>query len=241
MNKAFVFAASFVLVMGFNSSAHALIPNGDFESGDLTGYRVQEDFTDVPSSLFVGNVDDGTGNRVGELNTGFTASGVTTTSLVSDFGSLPADVQDLFFDVKFFDVGEDNPPILDLEFSPEIFALEVVDPDTLWVGIGTPDGLSGTNIFKLTSSGYTATPGTEVEALSNGFYRVKTDVSGLASTNNSLFFDLYDGDDQRLSRAHVDNIDLTTVDKSVVPEPATMLLMSGGLLGFGYLRKKKLV
>lgn len=241
MNKAIVFAASFILMLGFNSSAHALIPNGDFETGDLIGYRVQEDLADVPSSIFVNNVDDGSGNRVGELITGFTASGVSTTSLINDFGSLPADVQDLFFDVKFFDVGEDNPPIFALESSPEFFALEVVDPDTLYVGIGSTDGLSGINIFQLTSTGYFAAPGTEVESLSNGFYRVKTNVSGLAPTDNSLFFDLYDGDDQRLSKVHVDNIDYSAVDKSVVPEPATMLLMSGGLLGFGYLRKKKLV
>lgn len=221
--------------------AFALIPNGDFETGDLTGYRVQEDYTDVPSSPLVGNVNDGTGNRVGELNTGFTSNGVSISSLINDFGALPADVQDLFFDVKFFDVGEDNPPVFFLADSPEFLALEVLDLDEFSVGVGTPDGSLGNNIFKLTAFGYTAAPGTEVESLSNGFYRVKTNVSGLAGEDRSLFMDLYDGDDQRLSKVHVDNIDLTAANQAVAPEPASMLLIGGGLMGFGYLRKKKLI
>jgi hypothetical protein len=235
-----ILMASLGLMLSF-TPAFALIPNGDFETGDLTGYRVQEDLADVPSSSLVSNVNDGTGNRVGELNTGFSSNGVSISSLVNDFGTLPADVQDLFFDVKFFDVGTDNPPIFALADSPEFLALEVLDPDMFYVGIGTPDGLAGTNLFKLTASGYTAAPGTEVEALSNGFYRVKTNVSGLAGSNRSLFMDLYDGDDQRLSKVHVDNIDLTAANQAVAPEPASMLLIGGGLMGFGYLRKKKLV
>lgn len=241
MNKASVFAVAAILMFGFNSSAHALIPNGDFETGDLTGYKVQEDFLDVASSPLVNNVDDGSGNHVGQIDTGFTDFGVTTATLARDFGALPADVQDLFFDVRFLDMGEDIPSELDLQSSPELSLLELLDPDELQVFFVSGAVINNPS-FTLRSDGFTAFPGTEVENLSNGFYRVKTDISSFAGNQESIvFFDLRDGDDQRLSRVQIDNIDLTTADKSVVPEPATMLLMSGGLLGFGYLRRKKLV
>lgn len=236
-----VLAASFILVFGLSSSAHALIPNGDFEQGDLTGYFVQEDFLDVASSPLIQNVDDGTGNRVGELSTGFTEFGVTQSSLVRDFGTLPADVQDLVFDVRFFDAGEDNDPILALGSSPEFLAAESLDPDILIVSYGSDSG-GVFDLFNVTAADFRNNKSTHVEPLSNGFLRVKSDLSGLSgATNFRLYYDLRDGDDQRLSKVQLDNIDLTSVDKSVVPEPATMLLMSGGLLGFGYLRNKKLV
>lgn len=235
-----ILTASFILLCGLSSSAHALIPNGDFEQGDLSGYFAQEDFVTVPSSALVNNAALPGGGQVGQIDTGFTDFGVTTATLARDFGTLPADVQDLFFEVRFLDMGEDNPPIIDLESSPEIFALEVLDADQLTVGIGS-DANNIPSLFTLNSTGFTAIAGTEVESLPNGFYRVKTNIASLAGTPDSaLYFDLRDGDDQRLSRVQVDNIDIS-VDESVVPEPATMLLMGGGLLGFGYLRKKKIV
>jgi hypothetical protein len=236
-----ILMASLGLMLSF-TPAFALIPNGDFETGDLTNYRVQEDFADVPSSPLVKNVDDGTGNHVGEINTGFTSTGVTTSSLISDFGTLPSDVQDLFFDVQFVDVGPDNPPIFALQSSPEFLVKDDFSADILIVAIGNSDSTIGNNIFSLTSSGYSAAPGTEVEALSNGYYRVKTNISGLAGTSNqAIFFDLNDNNDQRLSKVNVDNIDLVEANQAVAPEPASMLLIGGGLMGFGFLRKKKLV
>lgn len=236
--------ASLGLLLSF-TPAYALIPNGDFETGDLSGYFVQEDFADVPSSPLVKNVDDGTGNRVGEIKTGFASHGVTNASLARDFGTLPPDVQDLFFDVKFFDVGEDAPPpILTLASAPQFQAFELIAlPDTLTVSFETGPG-NFTSLFSLTQSGYTVSnPSlTQVDTLANGFYRVKTNFSGFAgATNSALYFDLLDDDDQRLSKVNVDNIDLTAANQAVAPEPASMLLIGGGLLGFGYLRRKKLV
>ena len=230
------------LMVIFSSPAFAVnLSNGDFETGDLTGYFVQEDLTDVPSSSLVQNVNDGTGNRVGEILTGFTSNGVTTSTLARDFGTLPSDVQDLVFDVKFFDVGADNPPIFTLVSSPEFIAFDSVDQDILNVSLQSDAGTLP-NFFQLSSSGFIVNnPDTQVANLSNGFYRVTTNVSSLGgSTNNKLYFDLTDEDDLRLSKVHVDNIDLTS-NQAVAPEPASMLLIGSGLLGFGYLRKKKLV
>lgn len=239
-----VLLASLGLMLSF-TPAYAFIPNGDFETGDLTGYKVQEDFADVPSSPLVKNVDDGTGNHVGEINTGFTSNGVTISTIARDFGTLPADVQDLVFDIQFVDVGPDNPdnpPIFALASSPNFVALESLDPDILGVSLTTDSG-NIFNFFKMTSSGYVAPyPDTQVESLSNGFLRVKTNLAGFSGAQNStLYIDLTDGDDQRLSKVNVDNIDLTTANQAVAPEPASMLLLSSGLLGFGFLRKKKLV
>lgn len=223
------------------SSAHALIPNGDFEQGNLDGYFVQEDFADVPSSPLVTTSLISPGQTVGQIDTGYTQYGVTTATLARDFGTLPSDVQELFFDVSFADMGPDDDGGIIAAFDSELFALELFDPDTLLVSFGN----STTNLsefFTLSGAGHTNAAGTQVETLSNGFFRVKTDISGLANTeNNALYFDFRDGDDQRLSRVQVDNIDLKTLENSVVPEPATMLLMAGGILGAGLMRKKKMI
>lgn len=233
-----VLAAFLGLLLNF-TPAFALIPNGDFETGDLTGYSAQEDFADVVSSPLVQNVDDGTGNRVGEINTGFTSNGVTVSSLIRDFGTLPADVQDLFFDVSFIDAGEDNPPIFALAQSPEFQLLEVSDPDFLRVYLGTENG--NKFLLGMDSSSYSLGAGAFTEVLPNGFLRVRTQIAGFGGTNSQMYFDLYDGDDQRLSKVQVDNIDFTSKNPAVVPEPASMLLIGSGLMGFGFLRKKKLV
>ena len=235
-----VLLASLGLLLNF-TPAYALIPNGDFETGDLSGYFEQEDFADVPSSPLVKNVDDGTGNRVGEIFTGFTSNGVTVSTLARDFGTLPADVQDLFFDIKFVDVGPDNPPIFALASSPELFDLEPVSLDRFDVSLLTDSG--NLNLIQVNSGGIISfNPSAQVENLPNGFYRVRTDLSGFSgATNSQLFFDVADEDDQRLSKGLVDNIDLASANQAVAPEPASMLLIGGGLMGFGFLRKKKLV
>lgn len=223
--------------------AYALIPNGDFETGNLSGYVSQEDFADVPSSPLVNNVDDGTGNHVGEIKTGFSDTGVTTATLGRIFDTLPADVQDLVFDVKFFDTGFDNPPILTLASAPQFSLLSAVPSDVLTVSFLSDSG-NLSPLFALNNSGYSIIDPslTEVSALSNGYYHVKTNLSGLAgATNSAVYFDLLDEDDNRLSKVNVDNVDLTSGNQAVAPEPASMLLMGAGLAGFGYLRKKKMV
>lgn len=222
--------------------AHALIPNGDFEKGNLDNYFSQEDFADVPSSPLVTAAVVAPGQTVGQIDTGFTQYGVTTATLARDFGTLPADVQELVFDAKFTDVGPDiDSGIFALKSSPELTSQEALDLDTLYVSFGNSSN-PVPDLFTLSILGYNNAPGTQVESLSNGFYRVRTNISSLAGTNNNaLYFDFRDGDDQRLSRVQVDNIDLKALDSAVAPEPATMFLMAGGLMGFGFMRKKKMV
>ena len=75
----------FMLVLGSLAlvpSAYAVIINGDFQTGDLQGWSIQEDYLDVLNSDLVVCTDIGSGNYVGTLLTGYTQYGIYVTSLV---------------------------------------------------------------------------------------------------------------------------------------------------------------
>ena len=212
-------------------SAHAMFfPNGDFEKGDLSHWFVQEDFSDVASSPLVKAVDDGTGNHVGALFT--TSAGVKTATLGRDIGTMPAAAQDLFFDYRLFDVGPDDGGVM----TASIPSLSSSFLDSFTISLLTDSG-DLNPILTADNAGFTVIDPslTSVNLLSNGFYHVNTDVSGLRGANNSkLFFDLADENDGRLTKAWVDNADIT-----VTPEPTTIMLLSCGLMGLMRLRKKE--
>jgi hypothetical protein len=237
--KKTVLMASLGLLLNL-TPAYALIPNGDFETGDLTGYTVQENFADVPSSPFVQNEEVGGGNHAAVLRTGGNA-GVTISTLGHYFPTLPADVQDLVFDVEFVTFHE-NPPILTLASSPQFDIFNAVPPDVLTVSLYTNSG-SLSPFFAVDGTGFAFDANvTTVDDLGGGKYQVKTNLASLAgATNSQLYFDLLDQDDNQSSKATIDNIALTNGNQAVAPEPASMLLMGAGLAGFGYLRKKKMV
>lgn len=229
MRRLFVF----ILLLGFTfgpgqNSWAMFFPNGDFETGDLSGYFVQEDFSDVVSSPLANAVDDGTGNHVGELLTGFTGNGVTNITLGRDIGTMPLSSENLFFDFRVFDAGDDaggGSNFIDL----------------LTIALLTDSG-DLNPIMTADTAGYSVIDPslTSVSLLSNGFYRVNTDVSSFSGANNSrLFFDLFDDDDARLTKAWIDNLDLTLQDGSnVIPEPATLVMMGAGIISMAGLRRK---
>lgn len=229
MRRLFVF----ILLLGFTfgpgqNSWAMFFSNGDFETGDLSGYFVQEDFSDVVSSPLANAVDDGTGNHVGELLTGFTGNGVTNITLGRDIGTMPLSSENLFFDFRVFDAGDDaggGSNFIDL----------------LTIALLTDSG-DLNPIMTADTAGYSVIDPslTSVSLLSNGFYRVNTDVSSFSGANNSrLFFDLFDDDDARLTKAWIDNLDLTLQDGSnVIPEPATLVMMGAGIISMAGLRRK---
>jgi hypothetical protein len=221
-----VLIAFFVLLMGQTQAQAMFFANGDFEAGDLSGYFVQEDFADVGSSPLVNAVDDGTGNYAGELMTGFAAWGVTTSTLGRDIGTMPGSALDLLFDFKVSDAGDDAG-------GGSLFM------DLFSVSLLTDSG-DLNPIMTADTAGYSIlNPSlTTVALLPNGFYRVDTDVSGLSGAGNSkLFFDLFDDDDGRLTRAWVDNLDLSA-GEHVVPEPATLMMLGAGIVSLAGMRRR---
>jgi len=226
MKKFFIHS---VLTMGMmlclSQPAQAMFfPNGDFETADLSGYFVQEDFADVPSSTLVTVIDDGTGNHVAEVKTGFTSDGVFSTTLGRDIGTIPDMAENLYFDFK---VSDDGPDFGGGGFS-DFFAVSLLT-DLGDLGPIINADTAGFTIFQptLTTTGL----------LPSGFIRVVTDISGFrGATNSILLFDLFDEDDGRLTLAQIDNLEL-----GIVPEPATLILFGSGFLtSLAYRRKKVL-
>jgi hypothetical protein len=229
MRKLFTFLLLLGFTLGPGQNSWAMFfPNGDFGTGDLSGYFVQEDFSDVSSSPLANAIDDGTGNNVGELLTGFSSNGVTNITLGRDIGTMPLSSENLFFDFRVFDVGDDaggGSNFIDL----------------LTIALLTDSG-DLNPILTADTAGYSVLDPslTSVSLLSNGFYRVNTDVSSFSGANNSrLFFDLFDDDDARLTKAWIDNLDLTLQDGSnVIPEPTTLVMMGAGIISMAGLRRK---
>lgn len=208
--------------------AHAFVSNGDFESGDLSGYFVQEDFADVPSSAVVKVIDDGTGNHVGEISGGFTFHNVLVSTLGRDLGTLPPFAKNILFDFKMFDVGPD--PQGNGSF-----------PDVFTASLQTDSGDITHIVDSTTIANTVGNPAhTQLTLLSNGFYSVKTDISFLQNAKNSkLFFDLLDDDDARLSKVLVDNVSVTSGGSSTAPEPSGLVLYSAGAVALFWFNRKK--
>ncbi len=221
-----------VMLVGSVKGEASLLSNGDFQSGDLSGWFVQEDFTDSPGSPLVGVVNTGIGNLAAQLFSGLTSEGVTTVTLGQDIGTIPSTAEILNFDLRFFDAGKDDG-------SASFSTLAVFTPtppgsslDALTVSLISSLGALDP-IVTIDASGFSlSNPSlTTVSLLPNGFYRFSTDVSAMKdAVDAQLFFNLWDRADGRLSKAQVDNVDITLASISVVPEPGTWALLSTGLL-----------
>jgi hypothetical protein len=144
----------------------------------------------------------------------------------------------LFFDVQFSIVAEDSRFFIPgtNEFQP----YGGIQRDFLNVSLETSSGQKKF-ILGLDNGSYSLGSGGQIDILPNGFLQIKTNIAGFGGTNSKLSFDLQDQNNEFSSRIYVDNIDFTAKNQAVAPEPASMLLIGGGLMGFGFLRKKKLV
>ena len=242
MNKcSFFLAVTFFCVAVGAAPAFALIPNGDFETGDLSGYYVQKRGVDVDFFPTVRNVDDGTGNRVGEVASGAYLESERIITLGKNFGALPSDVQDLFFDVKLFDLGPEDQGSLNLAQSPVLNPLASTSTTDYLYAVFVADG-QNENLFILDTQTFRNRNPFLVsyQELDNGFLRVKANISQYAGSQNAkLNLYMNNTDDHINSKFQVDNIDLTSSNQAVAPEPSTIFLLGGGLAGMFWRKRNR--
>lgn len=236
MKKINGFLAVVVVIGLWATPAFAIVFNGNFETGDLSGFYIENTLQQLVDSYpTVNNVDDGTGNRVGEVRSGSPyVQSERFITLGKDLGALPDDVQDLFFDVKMIDLGPEDQGGVQLSESPILDPLGQRKPtDYLYAGIRV-DGFNE-RLFSLwepdSYSNYQPYMVSDVK-LENGFQRFKVDISRYAGNQESkLMLTMINTDDGYNRKFWVDNIDLKTTNESVVPEPSTIFLLGGGLAG----------
>ncbi|MBN2373260.1 PEP-CTERM sorting domain-containing protein [bacterium] len=210
MKKALVCIFMLLLLFCFARSGSAIIINGDFETGDLSGW-----LTSGPGNIFVGAY---MGNHFAQMETGYDDNtGAYVTSLYQDF-VIPASPEPIKFDFHFWTSGPDYQ-----------YAMFI---DALTASLCTTGG-DLIDFLIIDDMGMIIDPLATVTASSifSGGYHLSLDVSGFAGNYATLYFDLWDEDDLANSVAKIDN-----VTANPVPEPGTILLFIIGIIGLAGFR-----
>lgn len=190
-------------------SLHADLMNGDFSSG-LDGWTTEHLDSGGGTTSPSPHVQALAGDAV--LETQGANSGITLVSLIQSL-NIPTNAVALTFDVSF----------------------ERVEVDRDDAGGGFPDFFQGSYLDSLDASfdrvlividvngprDYTGV----LTPLGGGKVRVATSLAGLRGRSGDLFFDLFEDLDGFKSRATVDNVQITMVPPSQVPEPASLALL----------------
>jgi hypothetical protein len=197
------------LTLSVATAAATVVSNGNFANG-LTGWTTSEETTGnvVTSPSSYVTVEQG----AAVLTTPSFATNIAIVSL-SQFLTLPAATQTLYADVSFTmldaDPGSPNNGILDhLQVSwsdDQDSAFDRIFLDIDLFGPTFLDSLAG-----LTDLGIDG-------------WRLTADISGLASRQGIIYFDLFNEDDGLITFAAVDNVAI-----AMVPEPGTLALLAAG-------------
>jgi len=218
MKKFLMVLCAVVLVFGMFGSASAnLISNGDFETGDLTGWTtsgvvdvVNPATPSLPDWLAsVQGMDDnfaligwGTGSGESSLSQSFTVSGTTSINLAFDYAFD-------FFDINF-----------------------LKDDTFLAITTYTGDVAGAVTMLDISSS---------LIGANYGHYEQTFDLDPTWVLDAEMSFTLSEvggsfWEAGTFSMAGIDNVNVNTAP---VPEPSTILLMGAGLFGLvGYNRKR---
>ncbi len=210
-----------ILFLNFLDSSCAAPVNGDFSSG-LTSWTT----ADLINSCFISPSQSVTADSgYALLETSGYGSGVKMVSLAQSF-SFPVSSRSLFFDIGFWTQNDSDAGGNGSETFPDFFQVSWLDEDS---------GQSR-RLLSLDRDGLWLSLDTmSVASLADGWFRIAVNAEELSGRSGSLYFDLSDQDDNRLSKAGVDNVRV-----QVVPLPATLFLLCPGLsVIFLWIRKRK--
>ncbi len=203
-----------------SESEASLCINSDFQTGDLSGWKMQHSLNDVTSSELIDVTETSPGQYAASLLTGYTNyGGITSCTIYQSISLSPASTE-LTFDYRFTDMGPDT----DGTKYPDCILVSYDQNDNKFTTIIEIDDteLLPKTLFPVISN----------SILSNGFKRISIDISNIDKENINLYIDLKDSDDGRLTKADIDNVIIP------VPEPTTVTMLLSGIL-FTYSKRKR--
>lgn len=199
-----------VSIFWAGSATASLLTNGDFETGNLNGWKYNGDVT-VQSS---GNIFDSS-QGMDRFFAGLSFGNVKRGRLWQNFDVSGYSTIKVSFDWVF-------------DFSDQ------ADKDDVFVSILKDTGGSSVNnitLQELKTSGDREDPQSQ---LFFGSFNGIVDVSGFDTTNTRLQFNLTEKNGALYSRVGIDNVNV-----SPVPEPTTVLLFGAGLAGLIAVQRRK--
>ena len=208
--------------MGLSATANVsanLITNGDFETGDLSGWQTNGDVR-VAQAGVIANIQ-GMDNNYALLGFGITDGNST---LRQDFEVTGADEITISFDWAF-DYWDNSAS------ADDTFLSFVRQDDTPAYRITLLDlQTNGTGFFDVDAG------------IAYGSFERTYDISHYTAEEARLIFRLKEETDSNLftGTASVAGIDNVVITASSVPEPSSVALLSLGLAGIGLARRKKL-